>query len=112
MLLLNIREERIVVKGDGDHLYKNTCYLHTDKHREICHEHRENTGNLILPRTWPPCICKVKRVHMDFSIDISNTVFPSNIAPPLIIAPSLFLVLRNILSSTTSSLFKTRKFDR
>ena len=27
---------------------KNTCYLHTEKHREIGHEHRENTGNLIL----------------------------------------------------------------
>ena len=27
---------------------KNTCYLHTGKHREIGHELMENTGNLIL----------------------------------------------------------------
>ena len=33
----------------------NTCYLCTKEHREVGREHRENTGNLILTRTWPPC---------------------------------------------------------
>ena len=32
----------------------NTCYLRAEKHREIGREHRENSGNLILTRTWPP----------------------------------------------------------
>ena len=42
MLLLNKREERTAVRGGGGHLYeKNTCYLRTEKHREIGHEHRE-----------------------------------------------------------------------
>ena len=33
----------------------NTCYLCTEKNREIGCKHRENTGNLILTRMWPPC---------------------------------------------------------
>ena len=48
MLLLNKREEMMAVRGGGGHLYKNTFYLHTEKHRKIGREHRENTGNLIL----------------------------------------------------------------
>ena len=38
----------MAVRGGGGHLYKNTFYLHTEKHRKIGREHRENTGNLIL----------------------------------------------------------------
>ena len=43
----------MAVRGGGAHLYKNTCYLHTEKHRVIGHEHRENSGNLISTQTWP-----------------------------------------------------------
>ena len=45
MLLLNKREEKMAVRGGEGHLYKNTCYLHSEKLREIGREHRENSGN-------------------------------------------------------------------
>ena len=47
MLLLNKMEERMAVRGGAGHLKNNTCYLCTEKHREIGRENRENTGNLI-----------------------------------------------------------------
>ena len=31
----------MAVGGGGGHLYKNTCYLCIEKHREIGREHRE-----------------------------------------------------------------------
>ena len=37
----------------GKFMKKNTCYLCTEKHREIGREHGEKTGNLILTRMWP-----------------------------------------------------------
>ena len=49
----------MAVRGGGGHFYKKkkkkkTCYLHAEKDKEIGREHRENMGNLILTRTWPP----------------------------------------------------------
>ena len=35
-------------------IYKNTCYLCTKNTGKLV-MNRENTGNLILTRTWPPC---------------------------------------------------------
>ena len=37
----------MAVRGGGAICKNNTCYLCTEKHREIGREHRENTGNLI-----------------------------------------------------------------
>ena len=44
----------MTIRGGGGHLYKKYFKAQIEKHREIGHEHRENTGNLILTRTWPP----------------------------------------------------------
>ena len=58
MLLLNKREERMTVRGGGGHLYKKKILITyvLKKHRKIGHEHKENTGNLILTRTWSPIL--------------------------------------------------------
>ena len=44
----------MAVRGGGGHLQKIILVTYLLKHREIGHEHRENTGNLILTRMWPP----------------------------------------------------------
>ena len=55
MLLLNKGWKRRLLEVVEAIYKKNTCYLRTEEHREIGCEFRENTGNLILTRTRPPC---------------------------------------------------------
>ena len=46
----------MAIRGGGGHLYRKILVTYVlKKHREIGREHRENAGNLILTRTWPPC---------------------------------------------------------